>query len=309
MQFYLLFPLVLLALRGPQSSRSSPSSTKDTSPTITRDDVRRRLAVACGLGILGSALYKAAVVVYFDVPDPLPMLAYLDGIPGSGGHSIREVHAAFDWLNWLHSAFLARITDFSLGTIIYLMTSSEQATRALRTHPWVCHGVTAVCSALGFVACFPRAVAAISLRPSDNVRGPLAQSLIMVVGIQGLLVPLSAAWLLLYVLVQPGGVSRYAASFLGSRKWDWLAARSYSVFLLHTLVTLWLFQLLSVTSLIGPLEELHTYLAVCGLVLGTSTALAWLLDHSITGALSRRSGAGSNEQSSKPNDGHGTKIN
>ena len=285
MQFYLLFPLVILALRGPLSKRPSAE--------LSRKTLRHRLATACGLSIVASALYKAAVVIHRDVPDPLPMLAYLDPIPGSGGHSTKDVHAAFDWLNWLHSAFLARCTDFSLGTLIYLITSSEEATRALRARPWVCNGVTAVCSALGFVACFPRAVAPISLRPSDNIRGPLAQSLIVVVGIQGLLVPISAAWLLLYALVQPGGVSRYAASFLGSRRWDWLAARSYSVFLLHTLVTLLLFKLLPITSLIGPLEELHTYLMVCGLVLGISTVTSWLLDNLIAAAMSsRRKAAG-----------------
>ncbi|KAK9815970.1 hypothetical protein WJX74_009378 [Apatococcus lobatus] len=277
---------MLIALRGSMSNPSATTSSGHVGITKTNRNFRRRLMIACVLGILASALYKAAIVIYFDIPDPLPMLAYLDGIPGSGGHSLQEVHAAFNWLNWLHSAFLARITDFSLGTLIYLITSWQPATKALSAHPWVCSGVTAACSGLGFVACFPRAIAPISLRPSDNVRGPLVQSLIVVVGIQGLLVPLSAAWLLLYVLVQPGGVSGYAASFLGSPKWDWLAAHSYSVFLLHTLVTLWLFQLIPVVSVIGPLEELHTYLVVCGLVLGVSTGLAWLLDSLIAAAMS-----------------------
>ncbi|KAK9865979.1 hypothetical protein WJX84_007791 [Apatococcus fuscideae] len=268
MQFYLLFPLILVGLAA------------------SKGHLRARLVPTCVLGIVASVLYKAWVTIYFDLPDPVPIFAYLDFVEGSGGHQPASVRAAFAWLNWLHSSFSSRVTDFSCGVLIYLIVSSPRATAALRRRPLVCGAVSAVCCLLGFVACFPRAVAPISLRPRPHMKTSIAQSLVSLVAVQGLLVPLSAAWLLVYILVQPGWPSRWLASLLGSKKWDWFAARSYSVFLLHAFVTLWLFELVPVTTVLGPLEEFRTYLVVCLSVLSIATMLAWLQDSLVSATIS-----------------------
>ena len=169
---------------------------------------------------------------------------------------------------------MTRVTEFGLGILIYLIVSSPKACAALRTRPWVCTTVSALTSAFIMSACIADADA----RPRPTEVSPLSARLGVHVVVLGVLAPLSTAWLILYTLVRPGLPATWAAAILGSNKWDWFAARTYSVFLLHPFVYFGVFQAVPVTAWIGPLDHFSTYATVLGLVTGISFGLAWVQD-------------------------------
>ncbi|KAK9863598.1 hypothetical protein WJX84_001727 [Apatococcus fuscideae] len=203
-----------------------------------------------------SILYRAAVVIGLNIPARVPILAITD----TASHHPDSVAANWRFLNWLHGAFMTRVTEFGLGILIYLIVSSPKACAALRTRPWVCTTVSALTSAFIMSACIADADA----RPRPTEVSPLSARLGVHVVVLGVLAPLSTAWLILYTLVRPGLPATWAAAILGSNKWDWFAARTYSVFLLHPFVYFGVFQAVPVTAWIGPLDHFSTYATVLG---------------------------------------------
>ena len=255
LQFYLLLPLIGLLLQ-PQS----PS-------------FRRRIAWTCVLAAVVATLYRIAIVMAFSIQAQLPIGAHSH----AASHHPSSVVAAWGFLDWLYSAFISRMTDLALGILIYLIIASPRACAAIRSRPWVCTIVSALVSAFVVSTC----LADSDIRPRPEEVAPLSARLGVQVVAFGVVVPVTMAWLVLYVLVQPGWPARRAAEILGSPKWDWLAARTYSVFLLHPFVAFGLFQTVPVTSWIGPLAHFSTYAVVFGLVMSTSIGLAWVQDRQL----------------------------
>ena len=252
MQFFLLLPLVILLLR-PQ-----------------RLFIRRRIAWACVLAIVMALMYRTIVVLAFNFQASLPVGAHTH----AASHHPASVAAAWNIMIWLHASFMSRMTDFALGMFIYLILSSPKACAAIRSRPWVCTAVSAVAAAFTVSTC----TGEMDIRPRPLQIDSMAARMGVHVAACGIAIPFTTAWLILYSLVDPDAPSRWAAAVLGSPKWSWLAARTYSVFLLHPFVMFGLFQAIPVVSCIGQLENLSTYTIVTGLVLAISFGLAWVQD-------------------------------
>ncbi|KAK9819204.1 hypothetical protein WJX74_004428 [Apatococcus lobatus] len=252
MQFYLLLPLIILFLR-PQT------------PFF-----RHRLAWTCAVVAIAATLYRVWVVFTFNLQGVLPIGSHTH----AASHDAASVAAAWSFLTWLYASFMSRAMDFALGVLLYLITSSDRACALLRSHARTCTATSALTAAFAISACF----GPMDIRPQPDRVDPITARLGVHVLAFGVVFPSITAWLMLYTLVRPDQPSTWAAAFLGSRSWGWLSDRTYSVFLLHPFVAYGLFQAMPVTSVIGPLESLSTYAAVCGLVAVTSFGLAWVQD-------------------------------
>ena len=252
MQFYLLFPLVVLLLR-PQAPR-----------------FRERLTWACVLAVFITTLYRVAIVLAFDIQAQLPIGAHTH----APSHHHASVAAAWGFLDWLYSSFMGRVTDFALGILVYLIASSQRACQALCRLHWLCTIASALIAAFFVSTCLGDA----DIRPHPGVVTPLAARMGVQVMAFGIVIPVTMAWGILYLIVQPDLPSRWLASLAGSRAWDCLAARTYSMFLLHPFVMFGLFQLVPVTSWFGPLETCSTYFSFWVLMIAISLALAWMQD-------------------------------
>lgn len=265
MQFYLLFPLVVLSLR-PHAPR-----------------FRQRLAWACITAILAATFYRIAVVLVFGIQAQLPIGAHSH----APSHHPTSVAAAWGFLDWLYSSFVGRMTDFALGILVYLIASSPRACQALSRWRWLCTFASVLVAT--FVVSTSLADSDIRPRPGEDT--PLAARLGIQVMAFGIVIPMTMAWAILYLVVQPDLPSRWVAIMAGSKAGDFLAARTYSVFLLHPLVIFGLFQLVPVTSWFGPLEAFSTYCIISGLAITISFASAWLQDsllEKLTGAAGMR---------------------
>ena len=253
MQFYLLFPLCIILLQ--------PQTTS----------FRQRLGWTCALAATIATLYRTWVVLVFDLQVSVPTGAHSH----AASHDAASIGAAWGFMEWLYAGFMSRMTDFSLGILLYLITSSDSACAFLRSHASTCTAVSAVLTAFATLVC----VGKLDLRPQPGTIDPLSARLGLHVVAGGLLLPIITAWLMLCTIVCPDRPSTWVAAFLGSPKWAWPSARTYSVFLLHPFVAFGLFQAIPVTSVIGPLEDLRTFVAMCVLVaiisFGAGLAARW----------------------------------
>ena len=171
---------------------------------------------------------------------------------------------------------MSRMVDFALGVLLYLITSSDRACAVLRSHARTCTAVSTLNAAFAVSACLGR----MDIRPQPGRVDPISARLGVRVLASGVIFPAVTAWLVLYILIRPDQPSTWVAAFLGSQKWARLSVRTCSVFLLHPFVVFGLFQAIpaAVASAFGPLENLSTYAAVCGLVATISFGLAWVQD-------------------------------
>ncbi|KAK9865974.1 hypothetical protein WJX84_002961 [Apatococcus fuscideae] len=209
LQFYLLLPLIGLLLQ-PQS----PS-------------FRRRIAWTCVLAAVVATLYRIVIVMAFSIQAQLPIGAHSH----AASHHPSSVVAAWGFLDWLYSAFISRMTDLALGILIYIIIASPRACAAIRSRPWVCTIVSALVSAFVVSTC----LADSDIRPRPEEVAPLSARLGVQVVAFGVVVPVTLAWLVLYVLVQPGWPARRAAEILGSPKT--LYHKNYSPYTTHTVNT------------------------------------------------------------------------
>ena len=172
-------------------------------------------------------------------------------------------------------SFITRMMDFAAGILVYLVLTSHQVKSHLQAKHRICSCVTIVIIAILVYMCCRGHVA---LRPMADHTASLMLRVGMLGAVKGLWCPLSVAWLLLHIMLQGDATARHMARFLSSSKWDVLADRSYSVFLLHPLVLVWVFQVVDVTVLIGPLNDFTTYIFLCMTTLVISLLAASIQD-------------------------------
>ena len=235
---------------------------------------RSRLAWSCLAAIMVSSLYQTWVVISWDLMWPIPeQAAFNQG--ASAGHDPESVRMSRTYFGLLYMAFMARMTDFAAGVLVYIALTSEAVQDASRRHSRLCSGVSCIFLAISGYMCFGGHVA---LRPTADFEATLSLRISMLVLGKGLWCPLSTAWLLLHLMLQPDNATRRVAKFMSSSRWNALAKRTYSVFLVHPLVLVWLFQAADMPQLIGPLHSLPSYATLCLATLAASLVVGSILD-------------------------------
>lgn len=258
-QWYLVFPIVLCFL-GPH-----------------QPGFRRRVGLACIGCFTASTAYQAWVVHAFSILLPVPWAGFNFGL--SSGHKARDVQMAWDYFSWVYGSFVARLADFAAGALVYLIAATPSAAHRVRSKPHTCTFAAALALVGALTICFGGGVAAY---PAADPTIPPSVRFSVLIGVMAVWIPVSTAWLMLYVMLQPDAMSKLAAQFLSWDAWNSLAERSYSAYCLHWEVLFWIFWLLPVTDIIGPLNNSITYLLVWAMTISCTLALAGLQDHLLT---------------------------
>ena len=256
MQFYAVLPLALWALH----------------PRLA--GFRSRLAYSCLACVILSSLYQAWVVLGQKLTWPIPeQAAFNQG--ASAGHDPEAVRMARTYFSLLYMSFIARMTDFAAGVLVYIVLTSPAATNYLKAYHRMCSLISTVILAILAYVCLGGRVA---LKPTVDPSASLILRIGMLVAAKGLCCPMSTAWLLLHLMLQLDVATRHLVRFLSSPKWNTMAKQSYSVFLWHPLVLVWVFQVVDTISLIGPLHDFPTYVLLCFTTLVLSFGVASIQD-------------------------------